>query len=156
MTGYDTEILSALGVFISIYLMFLIIRILADFMLALIASIAAVVAFNISTYYDEFRELLSSLRVLEVVGIELAAQATIMDIAIIAGFIVLAAVILSLPFLPFSQTYRLMLGIEKLSSREEDKIRQWVIDETDEQFQLQQIQLEKFVQAELRRQLDNS
>lgn len=151
MTPYDTELLAAIGVFISIYIVYFLIRIFADLMLVAIALFAAVAAFNIKSYYTEFRELLSGLRILDMAGIELSQQADMYSIVVIAVFIVAVGVVLSLPFLPFSQTYRLMLGVEKLSVREEEKIRQWVNDEAEELLEAEETKVKQWVSEELER-----
>lgn len=151
MTPYDTELLAAIGVFLSIYTVYFLIRIFADLMLVAIALFSAIAAFNIKSYYGEFRELLSNFKILEKFGIELAQQADTGSIMIIAVFIVIVGVLLSLPFLPFSQTYRLMLGIEKLSSREEEKIRQWVNDEAEELIEADEAKVKRWVSEELER-----
>jgi hypothetical protein len=151
VTPYDTELLAAIGVFISIYIVYFLIRIFADLMLVAIALFAAVAAFNIKSYYTEFRELLSGLRILDMAGIELSQQADMYSIVVIAVFIVAVGVVLSLPFLPFSQTYRLMLGVEKLSVREEEKIRQWVNDEAEELLEAEETKVKQWVSEELER-----
>lgn len=151
MTPYDTELLAAIGVFISIYIAYFLIRIFADLMLVAIALFAAVAAFNIKSYYTEFRELLSGLRILDMAGIELSQQADVYSIVVIAIFIIAVGVVLSLPFLPFSQTYRLMLGVEKLSIREEEKIRQWVNDEAEELLEAEETKVKQWVSEELER-----
>jgi signal transduction histidine kinase len=155
VTPYDTEILSAIGVFFSIYILYFLIRIFADLMLVAIALFSAIAAFNIKSYYPEFRELLSNFRILDKFGVELTEQASTGSIVIIAAFIVVAGVVLSLPFLPFSQTYRLMLGIEKLTSREEDKIRQWVNDEAEELLEAEEAKVKQWVSEELERWEEN-
>ncbi|MEK7990475.1 MAG: hypothetical protein VSS52_005670 [Thiotrichaceae bacterium] len=151
MTPYDTEILSAIGVFLSIYIVYFLIRIFADLMLVAIALFSAVAAFNIKSYYPEFREFLSNFKILGKFGIEFTEQASTGSIAIIAAFIVVAGVIASLPFLAFSQTYRLMLGIEKLTSREEEKIRLWVNDEAEELLEAEESKVKQWVSEELER-----
>ncbi|WP_353570833.1 hypothetical protein [Candidatus Albibeggiatoa sp. nov. BB20] len=151
VTPYDTELLAAIGVFLSIYAIYFLIRIFADLMLVAIALFSAIAAFNIKSYYAEFREIFSNLKFLDKLGIELAEQATTGSIAIVAAFIVISAVILSLPFLPFSQTYRLMLGIEKLTSREEEKIRLWVNDEAEELLEAEETKVKQWVSEELER-----
>jgi hypothetical protein len=45
--------------------------------------------------------------------------------------IVIVAVFLCIPFLPFSDTYRKILGIEKPVSTEEARIRRWILEEID-------------------------
>ena len=151
MTPYDTELLAAIGVFVSIYVIYFLIRIFADLMLVAIALFSAVAAFNIKNYYPEFREILDNFKILDLFSIELSQQADTMSIVIIAGFIVLIAVVLSLPFLPFSQTYRLMLGVEKLTPREEEKIRQWVNDEAEELLEADETRVKQWVGEELER-----
>ncbi len=151
MTPYDTEILAAVGVFFSIYIIYFLIRIFSDLMLVVIALFSAFIAFNIKNYYAELRELLSDLRVLDIFGIELTEQATNGSIFVILVFVVMTAVILSLPFLPFSQTYRLMLGVEKLTPREEEKIRQWVNDEAVELLEAEEVKVKQWVSEELER-----
>jgi hypothetical protein len=50
---------------------------------------------------------------------------------VIASLIIAGAVLVCLPFLPFSATYRLMLGVEKPLFSEENKIRGWIREEID-------------------------
>lgn len=131
MTPYDTEILAAIFVFLGIYLVFFLIRLFADMMLVGIALSCAVAAFSITSFYPQYREMLQDLKFLSLLGIQIPEEPTTWGVFIISCFIIILGVILSLPFLPFSQTYRQMLGVEKLSLVEEERVRTWVSEEID-------------------------
>ena len=56
-----------------------------------------------------------------------ADPATILSIA---SIVTILAIIISLPFLPFSATYRVLLGIELPAfKRKENKVRHWIQQE---------------------------
>lgn len=130
----DSPLVVAVVVFLSIYLIFFLIRVLADMFLVGIALTSAVLAYNIERFYSDILPLqdVAFFKVaLDIFGVALEKEPTAAAIYTIAFFIILFAVIASLPFLPFSATYRQMLGVEKPLSTEETKIKQWVNEEIE-------------------------
>lgn len=128
----DHPIVVAIIVFVCIYIAFLIIRLLADMFIVGIALACAVAAYSLEGFdlYPAFRDaLMVDIGLLAKLGVNLPEQPDPLAIYTIAAFIIMAGVIACLPFLPFSATYRKMLGVEKLSRKEEDKIKQWVQEE---------------------------
>jgi hypothetical protein len=128
----ETPIVVAILVFLSIYLAFLLIRLFADFFLVAIALTSAALAYNIQNYYPEILMILQESSLLNTLNLTLPEQPTQQAVLIIAGLIVTAAVLISIPFLPFSATYRVMFGIENpVFSRKEAKVRAWIHDEIE-------------------------
>jgi hypothetical protein len=130
-TLFQKPAIMAILVFLSIYLVFFLIRILADMFIVGIAFTSAVVIYNMPAFYSEYRNLLQTLLPFNKIGLKLSEQPDGMSFLIIAVCIVLGAVILCLPFLPFSATYRQILGIERLGKSDEAQIRQWVTEEIE-------------------------
>jgi hypothetical protein len=127
----NSPIVVAILVFLSIYLIFLLIRLFADMFIVGIALASGVLAYQIKGHYPEFVSLLQDSPIVNLVGANLPAQSTSWSIFLIASIITLGAVLLCLPFLPFSATYRFMLGIEKPLFSEEAKIRGWIREELE-------------------------
>ncbi len=106
----DSPIVIACLVFISIYLVWFIIRLFADLVLVGIAFLSAVLAYHIQPYYSEILMILTESNMLDIFN--LPAESNEIAILKIAGLIIACAVLVSIPILPFSATYRLMFGIE--------------------------------------------
>ncbi len=128
----DHPIVVAIIVFVSIYIAFLLIRLLADMFIVGIALACAVAAYSLIGFdlYPAFRDaLMVDIGLLAKLGVNLPQQPETWAVYTIAGLIAIVGVIACVPFLPFSATYRKMLGVEKLSRKEEAKIKQWVQEE---------------------------
>lgn len=127
----DSPIVVAILVFFSIYAVFLLIRLFADFFLVGIALGSAVLAYNIKYFYPEFLMVLDEVKILNLLGITLPREHPDGGaIFVIASLIIIVAVLLSIPFLPFSATYRQLLGIENpVFARKEEKVRAWIHEE---------------------------
>jgi len=125
--------LTAFAVFAGVYMFFFLIRVFADMYLVGIALACAFAAFSIEgfNFYPEYREVLTELGMLNYLGLSLPPQPDTGAVLVICFFIVVAGVALCLPVLPFSATYRYMLGVERLTSEEETKIRRWVQEEIE-------------------------
>ncbi|MCK5717117.1 MAG: hypothetical protein KAH77_06455 [Thiomargarita sp.] len=127
----DSPIVIAIIVFISIYVIWYLIRVFADFILVSIALSSAVLSYYIPNLYPSILVGLKEMNLLNILGMTwLPEQADFAAIIAIACLIVGVAVLISIPILPFSATYRSMLGIEgSVFKRKEAKIRQWIIEE---------------------------
>ncbi|EIJ43528.1 hypothetical protein BegalDRAFT_2687 [Beggiatoa alba B18LD] len=131
----DEPIVVALLVIVSIYFFFLFIRLFADIYMAGVAIVCAVIAFNIPAFYPEASGLLQDIGILKILHLSLPEQPDTTAIYTIAGLIVLCGVLICLPVLPFSATYRWMLGVERISRKEEAKIRYWIQEEIERTMQ---------------------
>ncbi|MCK5718581.1 MAG: hypothetical protein KAH84_01390 [Thiomargarita sp.] len=130
----DSPLITAILVFISIYVIFFLIRLFADFLLAIIAIGSAILAFNIKGSYNEFKMVLEELNIFSFLNLSLPAEPTGQGIFMIAIMIVIAAILVSIPVLPFSATYRQMLGVEtSVFARKENKVRAWIAEEIQRQ-----------------------
>lgn len=125
----DLPIVVASVVFVGVFLMFLLIRFFADMYIVAVALVAAGAAYFIPTgeYYKEFRKILTDdFKILNLIGVSLPEQPDLISIYIIAVLIMLFAVLFCLPALPFSATYRQILGANQLPASEELKIKHWI------------------------------
>jgi ABC-type uncharacterized transport system permease subunit len=123
----DSPWVVALIVFFSIFFMFFLMRLFADMYIVAIALIAAGAAYFIPKEYKEFYKFFTDdMPALNIIGVELSAQQDLLSIYLIAFLIMLFAVLLCLPALPFSATYRQILGANRLSPSEELKIKRWI------------------------------
>ncbi|MFK5969327.1 MAG: hypothetical protein QM487_04300 [Candidatus Marithrix sp.] len=128
----DSPIVIACLVFISIYLLWFIIRLFADFVLVGIAFLSAVLAYHIQPYYSEILMILTESNLLEFLN--LPAESNEIAILKIAGLIIACAVLVSIPILPFSATYRLMFGVEiPVFFCRKNKIRDLITEEIQRQ-----------------------
>ncbi|ALG68050.1 hypothetical protein [Beggiatoa leptomitoformis] len=131
----DEPMIVALLVIVSIYVFFLLIRLFADIYIAGVALVCAVIAYNIPAFYPEASSLLQDVGILKVLHLSLPEQPDTTAIYTIAGLIAFFGVLVCLPMLPFSATYRWMLGVERLSRKEEAKIRYWIQEEIERTMQ---------------------
>lgn len=126
----DSPTVVAILVFLSIYLIWFLIRLFADLFLVGIALVSAALAYNIESYYEQFLMVLQESNLLNLLSITLPEQANNLAVFKIACLITGTAVLISIPILPFSATYRHLLGIENpLFARKEAKVRGWIIEE---------------------------
>lgn len=131
------SLIIAVAAFFSIYLMFVLIRVFADMFIVGIALVGALAAYSIQGFnlYSNFREGLESFeglkKLLDFVGLSIPEQPEIAGIIIMVSIIVMVCLLACLPFLPFSATYRQILGVEKLTRKEEIRVRQWINEEIE-------------------------
>lgn len=129
----NSRIAVAIAVFITIYLSFLLIRLFADFFLVTIAIGSAFLVYQISdpVWYGIYTTILTETPVLKgMFSNPLPVPADPATILSIATIVTILAIIISLPFLPFSATYRVLLGIELPAfKRKEGKVRHWIRQE---------------------------
>lgn len=125
--------LTALVAFVGVYLVFFLIRVFVDMYLVAVALSCAVAAYSIQGFnlYADFRQVLIELGLLKFLGLNLPLEPNTGAVIFMTALIVLTGVMLSLPVLPFSATYRYMLGTERLTSDEESKIKRWIQEEVE-------------------------
>ncbi|OUD12389.1 hypothetical protein [Thioflexithrix psekupsensis] len=128
------------AVFVAVYLVFFLIRVFADMYLVTVALLCGVAAYGIEgfNFYKEYRELLIESGISKYLSLNLSTTPDTGSIAVVAFFIIMVGVILCLPMLPFSATYRAMLGVERLTDDEERRIRRWVREEIDREEEYRQ------------------
>lgn len=140
----ESPIVVAILVFLSIYLAFLLIRLFADFFIVGVALLSAVIAYNIQRFYPEFLMILQESNFLNMLGLTLPEQPTPEAVFTIAGLIVVVAILVSIPILPFSATYRLLLGVDNPAfARKESKVRGWIVEEIQRDHQRREKQLRR-------------
>lgn len=128
----DSPFLIALIVFFGIFLMFVVISLLSDLVIVGIALACAVFAYYIPSVYPEIYEMLSAyLQGLQQFGIVLPAQLDSQTHYLLAALVVLGGTLVCIPVLPFSATYRQMLGANKLSSSDEIHVKRLVAEELE-------------------------
>jgi len=131
-----SSILVAVLVFLSIYLMFFLISVFSDMYIVGIALTSAGLAysirgFEIYPYLLDFLEYTGITHFLSSLGLNLSTQADNWSVFLVSAIIVMMAVFFCIPFLPFSDTYRKILGVEKPVSTEEARIRHWILEEVE-------------------------
>jgi hypothetical protein len=128
----SSPIVVAILVFVSIYLVFLLIRLFADFFIVGIALGSATLAYHINSLYPEIIMILKESNLLNLLGMTLPEQPDDQAIYKIAGLIVVAAIMICIPILPFSATYRQLLGVENpVYALKEAKIKGWIREEIE-------------------------
>jgi len=146
----NSQIVMAILVFISVYTFFFLIRLLADMYIVAIAIIAATGGYFIPDAYPEFRLILQEFKFLENLGIIFPEQADDLAFFKMAAIIVLFSVLICLPLLPFSATYRQILGVERLSTSEKNKIRELVHQELHRN-SLNEAEIKRVIKEEIKR-----
>lgn len=136
----DSPFIVAILVFLGIYLVFFLIRLFADFILVGIALISAIFAYYFLHYPDVYHTVIELSKELPILSmlfqkLGLPEQLELLDqktIIIIGSMITALAVLISIPFLPFSATYRFLLGVENpVFQRKEAKVRGWIVEEIE-------------------------
>jgi hypothetical protein len=136
----DSPFIVAILVFLSIYVVFFLIRLFADFILVGIALISAIFTYYFLHYPDVYHTVIDFSKEVPMLSmffqhLGLPEQLEQLDrkaIIAIGGMITALAVLISIPFLPFSATYRFLLGIENpVFQRKEAKVRGWIVEEIE-------------------------
>lgn len=126
MDFLSAPIVTALLVFVGIYILFVLIRLVADMFIVAVALFSAVAAYNIQGFYPDYLDGLEKLGILSILGLKFPPEPEAWSVLTIAGMIVLFGTLICLPALPFSATYRQILGVERLTQAEEAKIKGWI------------------------------
>ena len=125
----DSPWVFAIVVFFAIYLLFFIISLLADIYIVAVALLMSIFAFNIPRLYPTLQSTLNEFGFLDKLGLRLAIEPTSYDYYTLIAIAVIFAVFICIPVLPFSATYRQMLGANRLSKHEEECVKGLVREE---------------------------
>ena len=146
---FTSQLIIALAVFVSIYLIFfLLIRLFADMAIVGTSLVCAGIAFLIPPYYSSFKELIQGIGIISSLGLKIPDSPTLVGMVIIASFVVLLGVLICLPFLPFSETYRTILGMGKLGVTE-IQVKQLINDELANVDDLDEKKIKQWIREEL-------
>jgi hypothetical protein len=152
----ESPILLGIAVFVTIFLVFFLIRLFADWILVAIALGSAVLSYHIHQFYPEFLMILQESGLLEILKITLPEQPDNLAILMIAGLITTIAIIISLPILPFSVTYRFLLGVEP-SIYAQKKIQKLIGKEVKQQLPaFLEKKVQKWIHQEVQKNLQDS
>ncbi len=136
----DSPFIIAILVFLGIYLVFFFIRLFADFILVGIALISAIFTYYFLHYPDVYKFVIDFSKEIPILSmlfqhLALPEQLEQLDqnaIIVIGCMITALAVLISIPFLPFSATYRFLFGVENpVFQRKEAKVRGWIVEEIE-------------------------
>ncbi len=128
----DTPVVIALMVFFGIFLMFFIVSLLSDLWIFLVSLGSAAAAYFMRDWYPMVFDVIKTSPVVQQLHLMPPDKLDSTTIFIIAGVLVVIATILCIPALPFSATYRQMLGANKLTRRDETFIRGLIKIELDD------------------------
>jgi hypothetical protein len=128
----DTPVVIALIVFFGIFLMFFIVSLLSDLWIFLVSLGSAAAAYFMRDWYPMVFDVIKTSPVVQQLHLMPPDKLDSTTIFIVAGFLVVIATILCIPALPFSATYRQMLGANKLTRRDETFIRGLIKTELDD------------------------
>lgn len=129
-----SPVVLAIIVFLGIYLLFFLIRVLADMAIFGIVLGCSVAVYSIQGFdlYDDFRNFfVTDLKITAKLGLIISEQPDAISLITMATIIGLVGLAICLPFLPFSETYRKILGVERLSRVEQAKIQAWIRSEIE-------------------------
>jgi hypothetical protein len=119
----ETPVVVALIVFFGIFLMFFIVSLLSDLWIFLVSLGSAAAAYFMRDWYPMVFDVIKTSPVVQQLHLMPPDKLDSTTIFIVAGVLVVIATILCIPALPFSATYRQMLGANKLTRRDETFIR---------------------------------
>lgn len=128
----ETPVVIALIVFFGIFLMFFIVSLLSDLWIFLVSLGSAAAAYFMRDWYPMVFDVIKTSPVVQQLHLMPPDKLDSTTIFIVAGVLVVIATILCIPALPFSATYRQMLGANKLTRRDETFIRGLIKTELDD------------------------
>jgi hypothetical protein len=80
---------------------------------------------------------------LSAIGVHLPEKPTGWSVFFMSSLITVGGVLVCIPFLPFSATYRQLLGAERLNTTEEDRIKLWISEEVERMYEEDQAKAEE-------------
>ncbi|MDM8548073.1 hypothetical protein QUF61_16415 [Candidatus Venteria ishoeyi] len=119
----DSPLLLAFIVFAGIFLLFFFISLLSDLVIVGVALSTAIAAYFIPEWYPVLFEMLKDTQIPTYLGL---AQPDKLDDAsryLVAVMLTVLATLVCIPVLPFSATYRQMLGANKIGRQDEAYIK---------------------------------
>ena len=131
----DTPWILALIVFVGIFLMFVIISLLSDLLIIGTVLGCTAAAYFIPEWYPLFYEFIADTQIPVYLGLAAPVdnapieQATIYTLT---GLLIFFGTLVCIPALPFSATYRQILGANKIGKRDEAFVKALVKAEMDE------------------------
>jgi len=128
----DTPIVTALMVFFGIFLMFFIVSLLSDLWIFLVSLGSAAAMYFIRDWYPMLFDAIKTSPLVQQLHLMPPDKLDSTTIFVIAGFLIIISTIICIPALPFSATYRQMLGANKLTRRDETYIRGVIKTELDD------------------------
>lgn len=128
----DSPLVIALMVFVGIFVMFFIVSLLADLWIFVVSLGSAVAAYFMRDWYPMVFEVIKTSPIVQQLPLMPPDKLDSTTMFIVAGVLVVIATILCIPALPFSATYRQMLGANKLTRRDETFIRGLIKTELDD------------------------
>jgi hypothetical protein len=128
----DSPVVIALMVFFGIFLMFFIVSLLSDLWIFLVSLGSAAAAYFMRDWYPMVFDVIKTSPVVQQLHLMPPDKLDSTTMFIVAGVLVVIATILCIPALPFSATYRQMLGANKLTRRDETFIRGLIKTELDD------------------------
>jgi hypothetical protein len=124
-------IIIAIISFIAVFLIFFIISLLSDIVIIGIVLASAVFTYFIPDLYPNIQEFATDMAWLKSIGVDLTQELNNKTHYILASLIVLASALFCIPILPFSATYRQMLGANKISGQDKKEVASLVDDKID-------------------------
>jgi len=115
----DNPFVIALLVFFGVFIMFFVISLLSDLLIVMLTLGSAFLAYFIPDWYPVFYEQVVNTPVANFLGLVEPAQLDAATTYVMGGLVVLTAALLSVPVLPFSATYRQILGANRIGRQDE-------------------------------------
>ncbi|MEM7015748.1 MAG: hypothetical protein AAF512_00245 [Pseudomonadota bacterium] len=128
----DGPFIFAILAFFGVFLAFVVLSLLADVFILLTAIMTAVAVYFIPDIYPEIRMLITDIGLFRELGITFPEQINGFTHLILTIFTVLCGALICIPVLPFSATYRQILGANKISGADERYIQSIVHDEIEQ------------------------
>ncbi len=131
----DAPWILALIAFFGIFLMFVIISLLADLLIIGAALGCAAAAYFMPSWYPLFFEFIQDTQLPVYLGLKAPLEGgglEQMTLYTMVGLLVFLGTLICIPALPFSATYRQVLGANKIGKRDEVFVRALVRSELDD------------------------
>lgn len=128
----DGPLVLAILAFFGVFLAFVVASLLADVFILLTAIVTAVFVYFVPDVYPEIHSLLVDIRLFKEFGLTFPDELNGVTHVILTVIAVIGGALICIPVLPFSATYRQILGANKISGADERYIQRIVHDELDQ------------------------
>jgi len=115
----DNPIILAIMVFFGIFLMFFFISLLSDLIIVTLTLGSAAAAYFIPEWYPIFYDTIKDTNLVNLLGLVSPDSLDLATKRVIAILLVLSATLIAIPVLPFSGTYRQILGANRIGRKDE-------------------------------------
>jgi len=115
----DNPIILAIIVFFGIFLMFFFISLLSDLIIVTLTLGSAAAAYFIPEWYPIFYDMIKDSNLINLLNLATPENLDLASKRTLAALLIFSATLIAIPVLPFSGTYRQILGANRIGRKDE-------------------------------------